>query len=75
MAIQRGQTIYEIEQSELNGQKLQGTSTAYEVNEFLKSQGREDDFPLFKAVYNILEGNVKPEDIPELIEPKASDST
>ncbi|KAH7401934.1 NAD-dependent glycerol-3-phosphate dehydrogenase N-terminus-domain-containing protein [Phaeosphaeria sp. MPI-PUGE-AT-0046c] len=70
MAIQRGQTIYEIEQSELNGQKLQGTSTAYEVNEFLKSQGMEADFPLFTAVYNILEGNAKPEDIPELIEPK-----
>lgn len=70
MAIQRGQTIYEIEQSELNGQKLQGTSTAYEVNEFLKSQGMENDFPLFTAVYNILEGNAKPEDIPELIEPK-----
>lgn len=70
MAIQRGQSIYEIEQSELNGQKLQGTSTAYEVNEFLKSQGMEKDFPLFTAVYNILEGNAKPEDIPQLIEPK-----
>ena len=70
MAIQRGKTIYEIEQSELNGQKLQGTSTAYEVNEFLKSEGVEQDFPLFTAVYNILEGNNKPEDIPKLIEPK-----
>jgi glycerol-3-phosphate dehydrogenase (NAD+) len=30
----------------------------------------EQDFPLFTAVYNILEGNKKPEDIPELIEPK-----
>lgn len=70
MAIQRGQTIYEIEQSELNGQKLQGTSTAYEVHEFLKSQNMETDFPLFTAVYDILEGNKKPEDIPQLIEPK-----
>jgi glycerol-3-phosphate dehydrogenase (NAD+) len=70
MAIERGETIYEIEQKELNGQKLQGTSTAYEVNEFLKSQGMEADFPLFTAVYNILEGNAKPEDIPSLIEPK-----
>lgn len=68
MAIQRGKSIYEIEQTELNGQKLQGTLTAYEVNEFLKSQGMEQDFPLFTAVYNILEGNNKPEDIPRLIE-------
>lgn len=70
MAIERGETIYEIEQKVLNGQKLQGTSTAYEVNSFLKSQNMEKDFPLFTAVYNILEGNVKPEQIPELIEPK-----
>ncbi|KAI4918081.1 Glycerol-3-phosphate dehydrogenase [NAD(+)] [Alternaria incomplexa] len=70
MAIARGKTIYEIEQSELNGQKLQGTSTAYEVNEFLKAEGMEDEFPLFTAVYNILEGNNKPEDIPQLIEKK-----
>jgi len=54
----------------LNGQKLQGTSTAYEVNSFLKSQGMEDNFPLFTAVYNILEGKVKPEQIPDLIERK-----
>jgi glycerol-3-phosphate dehydrogenase (NAD+) len=52
MAIQRGQSINDIEQSELNGQKLQGTSTAYEVNSFLKSQGMEKDFPLFTAVYS-----------------------
>lgn len=68
MAVARGKTIYEIEQSELNGQKLQGTSTAYEVNEFLKAEGMEDEFPLFTAVYNILEGKNKPEDIPQLIE-------
>ncbi|KAL1595713.1 glycerol-3-phosphate dehydrogenase [Paraconiothyrium brasiliense] len=70
MATERGESIYEIEQKELNGQKLQGTSTAYEVNSFLKHQGLESEFPLFTAVYNILEGNAKPEDIPELIEPK-----
>ncbi|PSN60620.1 glycerol-3-phosphate dehydrogenase-like protein [Corynespora cassiicola Philippines] len=70
MAIERGESVFDIEQKVLNGQKLQGTSTAYEVNEFLKSQGMENDFPLFTAVYNILEGKVKPEEIPELIEPK-----
>jgi glycerol-3-phosphate dehydrogenase (NAD+) len=67
MSIERGVSIDEIERSELNGQKLQGISTAYEVNSFLKSQGMEGDFPLFTAVYNILEGKVKPEQIPDLI--------
>jgi glycerol-3-phosphate dehydrogenase (NAD+) len=51
MSIERNQPIDEIEKKELNGQKLQGTSTAYEVNSFLKSQGKEEDFPLFTAVY------------------------
>jgi glycerol-3-phosphate dehydrogenase (NAD+) len=35
---------------ELNGQMLQGTSTAKEVNSFLIAKGREDAYPLFKAV-------------------------
>lgn len=70
MAIEQGKTVFEIEQEVLNGQKLQGTSTAYEVNSFLSQQGREHEFPLFTAVYNILEKKAKPEDIPQLIEPK-----
>jgi glycerol-3-phosphate dehydrogenase (NAD+) len=67
MSIQEGKPIEEIEARELNGQKLQGTSTAYELNQFLKSQGMEKDFPLFTAVYTILEGKAKAEDIPSLI--------
>jgi glycerol-3-phosphate dehydrogenase (NAD+) len=43
--------IDEVEARELNGQKLQGTSTAREVNSFLKARGKEDDYPLFTAVY------------------------
>jgi glycerol-3-phosphate dehydrogenase (NAD+) len=54
ISITRGIPIDEVERTELNGQKLQGTSTAYEVNSFLKSQGKEDDFPLFTAVYSKL---------------------
>jgi glycerol-3-phosphate dehydrogenase (NAD+) len=50
MAIERGVTVAEIEKTELNGQMLQGTSTAKEVNNFLKSRGREADYPLFTAV-------------------------
>jgi len=70
LSIERNMPIEEVERKELNGQKLQGTSTAYEVNSFLKSQGKEDEFPLFTAVYNILEGKIKPEQTPDLIEPK-----
>jgi glycerol-3-phosphate dehydrogenase (NAD+) len=51
LSMQRGLSIEEVEKQELNGQKLQGTLTAKEVNIFLKSQGLEDEFPLFTAVY------------------------
>ena len=68
MSIQEGKTIEEIEARELNGQKLQGTLTAYEVNTFLKSKGIEKDFPLFTAVYNILEGRAKAQDLPDMLE-------
>jgi glycerol-3-phosphate dehydrogenase (NAD+) len=50
MAVERNVSVDEVEQTELNGQKLQGTSTAKEVNSFLKSKGREADYPLFTAV-------------------------
>jgi len=82
-SVEQNKPIEQVEQEELNGQKLQGTSTAYEVNKLLKSKGKENDFPLFTAVYSkfstasvlafanistdILEGNKKPEDIPDLI--------
>lgn len=67
MSVAEKKPIGEIEERELNGQKLQGTSTAYEVNAFLKKQGMENEFPLFTAIYNILDGNAKPEDIPALL--------
>ncbi|KIV95073.1 hypothetical protein PV10_02772 [Exophiala mesophila] len=69
LSIKEGKTIEEIEERELNGQKLQGALTAVEVNTFLKSQGAEKDFPLMTAVHNILKGNGKAEDLPDLIEP------
>lgn len=52
LSVQRGKPINEIEATELNGQKLQGTITAYEVNNFLRSQNMVDEFPLFTAVYS-----------------------
>lgn len=50
MSVAEGVSIDEIEKRELNGQKLQGTSTAIEVNSFLKARGREGEYPLFTAV-------------------------
>ncbi|RPA79773.1 NAD-dependent glycerol-3-phosphate dehydrogenase [Ascobolus immersus RN42] len=71
LSIERGKSVDEIEQSELNGQKLQGTLTAKEVYEFLKKEGTTEEFPLMTAVYNILEGTVKPEELPDIIDPKS----
>lgn len=50
LAIEKNISIDEVEKTELNGQKLQGTSTAKEVNSFLKARGKEADYPLFTAV-------------------------
>jgi len=67
MAVEKGISVDEVEKTELNGQKLQGTSTAVEVNSFLKSKGKEDEYPLFKAVLDILEGRNTVDDIPALL--------
>lgn len=52
MSVEEGLSINEIEKRELNGQKLQGTSTAYEVFSFLNSRGVAHEYPLFTAVYS-----------------------
>ncbi|KAF2765983.1 glycerol-3-phosphate dehydrogenase [Teratosphaeria nubilosa] len=71
MAVKENKSIGEIEKRELNGQQLQGTGTAYEVNSFLKKEGKEQEFPLFTAVYSILEGKKRAQDLPELLETAA----
>ena len=71
LSVQRGVSIDEVEASELNGQKLQGTLTAVEVNSFLKAKGMERDFPLFTAVYDILQGKADVRNLPEMIEPSS----
>ncbi|PYH77530.1 NAD-dependent glycerol-3-phosphate dehydrogenase [Aspergillus uvarum CBS 121591] len=68
LSVERKQSIEEVEETELNGQKLQGTLTAIEVNNFLKKQGMEDEFPLLTAVYRVLTGAMSVEDIPSFIE-------
>lgn len=67
MAVERGVSVDEVEKSELNGQKLQGTSTAKEVNSFLKTRGMDKEYPLFTAVLDILEGRNSVDDIPDLL--------
>ncbi|TVY17179.1 Glycerol-3-phosphate dehydrogenase [NAD(+)] [Lachnellula arida] len=67
LAIERGVSVDEVEKTELNGQKLQGTSTAKEVNSFLETRGAVDEYPLFKAVIDILEGRNTVDDIPDLV--------
>ncbi|KAI1161412.1 glycerol-3-phosphate dehydrogenase [Nemania serpens] len=67
LAVERGVSVQEVEQKELNGQKLQGTSTAAEVHSFLKKRGLENNYPLFTAVFNILEGTKTVDDIPAIL--------
>ncbi|KKA29660.1 hypothetical protein TD95_002815 [Thielaviopsis punctulata] len=67
MAVQEGRTVKEIEARELNGQMLQGTSTAMEVHSFLKTRGLEAEYPLFTAVAGILEGKHSVDEIPDLV--------
>ncbi|KAI0008553.1 glycerol-3-phosphate dehydrogenase [NAD+] [Xylariaceae sp. FL0662B] len=66
-AVEQGITVQEVEEKELNGQKLQGTTTAAEVHAFLKKRNLEQEYPLFTAVVNILEGRNSVDDIPELV--------
>lgn len=51
--VKTGKSFDELEKELLNGQKLQGSETAREVHNFLQTRGKVDDYPLFKAVYNI----------------------
>ena len=73
-AVEKGITVQEVEQQDLNGQKLQGTSTAHEVNSFLKTRGLESAYPLFTAVNDILLGKNSVDDIPSLVSRIDSDN-
>jgi len=65
MSIERGISIQQVEREELNGQMLQGTSTAKDVNAFLRARGKQGEFPLLTAVHRILMGEIQPKDLPE----------
>ena len=66
-AVEKGISVQDVEREDLNGQKLQGTSTAHEVNSFLKARGLEAEYPLFTAVNGILLGESTVDDIPSLV--------
>ncbi|KAL8708898.1 MAG: hypothetical protein Q9220_006230 [cf. Caloplaca sp. 1 TL-2023] len=51
MSVERKVSIEEVEREELNGQMLQGLSTAKEVYGFLKARGKGDEFPLLVGTY------------------------
>ncbi|KAI9250435.1 glycerol-3-phosphate dehydrogenase [NAD+] [Phascolomyces articulosus] len=61
--IKTGKPIDVLEKELLNGQKLQGTLTAKEVNEFLTARDMVNDFPLFTTVYRIIYQGLEPEAI------------
>ncbi|KAJ9055520.1 glycerol-3-phosphate dehydrogenase [Entomophthora muscae] len=48
-----GKSFDELEKEMLNGQKLQGTITSFEVHQFLSARNRCHEFPLFDRVYKI----------------------
>ncbi|KAL8621252.1 Glycerol-3-phosphate dehydrogenase [NAD(+)], cytoplasmic [Nucella lapillus] len=56
--IRTGKTIEQLETEMLNGQKLQGPPTAFEVNYMLKNKDMENRFPLFTAIHRICKGEV-----------------
>ncbi|KAI9590807.1 NAD-dependent glycerol-3-phosphate dehydrogenase C-terminus-domain-containing protein [Syncephalis fuscata] len=60
-----GKSFEELEREMLNGQKLQGTSTAYELHEILEKKGLCKEFPLFTTIYEICYENHAPSRIIE----------
>ncbi|KAL4876961.1 NAD-dependent glycerol-3-phosphate dehydrogenase N-terminus-domain-containing protein [Aspergillus karnatakaensis] len=69
-AVEKGVSVEEIEKTEMNGQKLQGVSTAQAVYDFLEKHGKTEEFPLFCAVNRIIEGKSTVDDLPSLLNKK-----
>lgn len=63
-----GQSAKEVEKRLLNGQSAQGVITCHEVHELLTEKNLCNEFPLFEAIYKILVGEEKVENLPQLIE-------
>ncbi|KAG0746298.1 hypothetical protein G6F57_003980 [Rhizopus arrhizus] len=52
--IKSNKPIEEVEKEMLNGQKLQGTTTAQEVYAFLSARNMTGEFPLMTAIYKVV---------------------
>ncbi|KAE8539840.1 glycerol-3-phosphate dehydrogenase (NAD(+)) [Cryptococcus gattii VGV] len=61
--VKSGQPFDVIEKKLLNGQKLQGTATAEEVNAFLVARKRAHAYPLFEKVYKIAFEGMPPKNL------------
>lgn len=61
--VKSGQPFDVIERKLLNGQKLQGTATAEEVNAFLVARKRAHAYPLFEKVYKIAFEGMPPKNL------------
>ncbi|XP_015785977.1 glycerol-3-phosphate dehydrogenase [NAD(+)], cytoplasmic [Tetranychus urticae] len=68
-----GKTIEELEKELLNGQRLQGPQTAYEVLNLLEAKNVTDRFPLFYAVAMICKGIIPPSSLIEYLRKEPSD--
>uniref|UniRef100_A4K3A2 Glycerol-3-phosphate dehydrogenase [NAD(+)] n=1 Tax=Starmerella magnoliae TaxID=5490 RepID=A4K3A2_9ASCO len=64
-AIRQGKSVEVIEKELLNGQSAQGVVTCKEVYELLSEQKMLDDYPLFKAIYDVLENGLAVEGLVE----------
>ncbi|TPX63327.1 hypothetical protein SpCBS45565_g06705 [Spizellomyces sp. 'palustris'] len=65
--VRTGKSFETLEKEMLNGQKLQGTLTAKEVNEILRTKNMVEQFPFFTAVYRICYEGLPPKSLVEVI--------
>ncbi|TPX62839.1 hypothetical protein PhCBS80983_g00088 [Powellomyces hirtus] len=61
--VRTGKSFETLEKEMLNGQKLQGTLTAKEVHEILKSKNMVKEFPFFTAVYRVCYEGLAPKNL------------
>lgn len=68
-----GKTLEELEKEMLNGQRLQGPQTAFEVLRLLQKEKLEDQFPLFYAVALICRRELPPQSLLDYLRKEPSD--
>lgn len=68
-----GKSIEELEKEMLNGQRLQGPQTAYEVLNLLEAKNVTDQFPLFYGVAMICKGISPPSSLVEYLRKEPTD--